>query len=106
MKFTLLHNRNCSKSKACLQILENENIDFKIRDYIKDPLSLEEIKDLIQNLLGNKFDILRNKTEKDFDNKDLVKFIFENQKNLQRPIFFDGKNYILCRPPDIVLEYI
>ena len=106
MKFTLLHNRNCSKSKACLQILENENIDFKIRDYIKDPLSLEEIKDLIQNLLGNKFDILRNKTKKDFENKDLVKFIFENQKNLQRPIFFDGKNYIICRPPDTVFEHI
>ena len=106
MKFTLLHNRNCSKSKACLQILENENIDFKIRDYIKDPLSLEEIKDLIQNLLGNKFDILRNKTKKDFENKDLVKFIFENQKNLQRPIFFDGRNYIICRPPDIVLQHI
>ena len=106
MKFTLLHNKNCSKSKACLQILENESIDFKIRDYIKDPLSLEEIEDLTQNLLGNKFDILRNKNEKEFDNKDLVKFIFENQKNLQRPIFFDGKNYILCRPPDIVLEYI
>ena len=106
MNFTLLHNRNCSKSKACLQILEKESIDFKFRHYIKDPLSLEEIKDLIQNLLGNKFDILRNKTKKDFENKDLVKFIFENQKNLQRPIFFDGKNYIVCRPPDIVLEYI
>ena len=106
MKFTVLHNRNCSKSKACLQILENEGIDFKIRDYIKDPLSLEEIKDLIQSLLGNKFDILRNKTKKDFENKDLVKFIFENQKNLQRPIFFDGKNYIICRPPDIVLQHI
>ncbi len=106
MKFTVLHNRNCSKSKACLQILENEGIDFKIRDYIKDPLSLEEIKDLIQNLLGNKFDILRNKTKKDFENKDLVKFIFENQKNLQRPIFFDGKNYIICKPPDIVLQHI
>ena len=33
-------------------------------------------------------------------------FIFENQKDLQRPIFFDGKNYIVCRPPDKVLEYI
>ena len=106
MKFTLLHNKNCSKSRACLQILENESIDFKVRDYIKDPLSLDEVKDLAQNLLGNKFHILRNKNEKDFENKDLVKFIFENQKNLQRPIFFNGKNYIICRPPDVVLEHI
>ena len=56
--------------------------------------------------MGNKFDILRNKTEQDFNDKDLIKFIFENQKDLQRPIFFDGKNYIVCRPPDKVLEFI
>ena len=64
MTFTILHNKNCSKSRACIQILENENVDFKIRDYIKNPLSFDEVKHLIQNLLGNKFDILRNKTEK------------------------------------------
>ena len=106
MIFTILHNKNCSKSRACIQILESENKDFKIREYLKDPLSIDEIKHLVQNFLGNKFDILRNMTEKDFDNKDLIKFIFENQKDLQRPIFFDGKNYIVCRPPDKVLEYI
>ena len=106
MTFTILHNKNCSKSRACVQILESENKDFTIREYVKDPLSIDEVKNLVQNFLGNKFDILRNKTEKDFDNKDLIKFIFENQKDLQRPIFFDGKNYVVCRPPDKVLEYI
>ena len=106
MTFTILHNKNCSKSRACIQILESENKDFKIREYKKDPLSIDEVKHLVQNFLGNKFDILRNKTEKDFDNKDLIKFIFENQKDFQRPIFFDGKNYVVCRPPDKVLEYI
>ena len=106
MTFTILHNKNCSKSRACIQILENKNKDFKIREYLKDCLSVDEVKHLVQNLLGNKFDILRNKTEKDFDDKDLIKFIFENQKDLQRPIFFDGKNYSVCRPPDKVLEFI
>ena len=106
MTFTILHNKNCSKSRACVQILESENVNFKIRDYMKNPLSFDEVKHLIQNLLGSKFDILRNKTEKDFDDKNLIKYIFENQKDLQRPIFFDGKNYIVCRPPDKVLEYI
>ena len=106
MTFTILHNKNCSKSRACIQILERENKDFTIREYLKNPLSIDEVKHLVQNFLGNKFDILRNKTEKDFDNKDLIIFIFENQKDLQRPIFFDGKNYLVCRPPDKVLEYI
>ena len=106
MTFTILHNKNCSKSRACVQILESENKDFIIREYVKDPLSIDEVKHLVQNFLGNKFDILRNKTEQDFNDKDLIKFIFENQKELQRPIFFDGKNYIVCRPPDKVLEFI
>ena len=106
MTFTILHNKNCSKSRACVQILESENKDFKIREYIKDPLSINEIRHLVQNFLGNKFNILRNKAEKDFDNKDLIKFIFENQRDLQRPIFFDGEYYIVCRPPDKVLEHI
>ena len=37
MTFTILHNKNCSKSRACIQILESENVDFKIRDYMKNP---------------------------------------------------------------------
>ena len=44
MTFTILHNKNCSKSRACIQILESENKDFKIREYIKNPLSIDEIK--------------------------------------------------------------
>ena len=106
MTFTILHNKNCSKSRACIQILENENIDFTIRDYIKNPLSLDEVKHLVKNFSGNKFKILRNETGKNLDNKNLIKFIFENQKDIQRPIFFDGKNYIVCRPPDKVLDFI
>ena len=86
MTFTILHNKNCSKSRACIQILESENIDFKIRDYIKNPLSFNEVKHLIQNLLGNKFDILRNRTEKDFDDKDLIKFVLKTRLIL-RTIF-------------------
>ena len=106
MTFTILHNKNCSKSRACVQILESKNKDFKIREYLKDPLSLDEVKHLVKNFSGNKFKILRNETGKNLDNKNLIKFIFENQRDLQRPIFFDGEYYIVCRPPDKVLEHI
>tara|TARA_B100000029_G_scaffold497718_1_gene565606 strand:+ start:58 stop:375 length:318 start_codon:yes stop_codon:yes gene_type:complete len=105
MTFTLYHNKNCSKSRACLEILNKHKIDFQVREYIKHPLTLQEVGDIIENLSGNKNDLLR-KSEKDIDSKDLANFIFDNQKKLQRPIFFNGKKYIICRPPEKVLDCI
>ena len=105
MTFTLFHNKNCSKSRACLEILKKHKIDFRVREYIKHPLSLSEVIDIIDKISGKKADLLR-KSEKEIKSKDLVNFIFKNQKTLQRPIFFDGKKYTICRPPEKVLDCI
>ncbi len=105
MTFTLLHNKNCSKSRACIQILEEYNIKFEIREYIRKPLSLFEIKELISKLDGNKFDLLRSRPE-NIDNQNFEEFLFNNQKELQRPIFFDGVKYVICRPPNKILGLI
>mgnify|MGYP001243589523 CR=1 FL=1 len=105
MIFTLLHNRNCSKSRACIEILNQNNVTFKVREYMKKPLSLSEIKDLISHLDGNKFDLLRSGSEK-ANNQNFEEFLFKNQKNLQRPIFFDGSKYVICRPPNKILDLI
>ena len=105
MKFTLYHNKNCSKSRACLLLLEERKIDFFLRDYLREPLKKNEIIKIIDNLLGNKMNLLR-KVEKNISEKNLADHIFRDQKNLQRPIFFDGKNFIICRPPDKVLDHL
>ena len=46
MTFTILHNKNCSKSRL-VQILE-KNKDFTIREYVKDSLSIDEVKHLVK----------------------------------------------------------
>ena len=39
--------------------------------------------------------------------KDLiVSFLHKHPICLQRPLFFDGYNYIICRPPEKVLQYL
>ena len=105
MTFTLFHNKNCSKSRACLEILNKYKIKFQVREYIKHPLTLSEVSDIIDKMSGDQTALLR-KSEKDINSKDLANFIFKNQKILQRPIFFNGKKYTICRPPEKVLDCI
>ena len=57
MTFTLYHNINCSKSRACFDILKKK-INFLVREYTKKPLSILEIKDLVTNLEGDKKTLL------------------------------------------------
>ena len=43
----LYHNNNCSKSRMCKKILEDNNIDFEIREYLKDQLTRNELKNIL-----------------------------------------------------------
>ena len=105
----LYHNRNCSKSRECFKILEKKKINFQIREYMKNPLSLEELLTIIENLSTKLDEIIRNKKKIDLNKiskKELCQFLFDNPKEIQRPIFFDGSTYTVCRPPEKVLEVI
>ena len=109
MKIILFHNHNCSKSRTCLELLKKQNVDFQLRNYIKEPLKQNEIKEIISNLAENTEGIIRNNKELDYglikSKKGLVKFIYENQKMLQRPILF-YKKYWICRPPEKALQIL
>ena len=46
----IYHNNRCSKSRCGLEILNNSKQDFEVVDYIKNPLSEIEIKDILKKL--------------------------------------------------------
>ena len=48
MNIKIYHNPTCSKSRKTLALLE-KTTDFKIIDYIKNPLSFNEIKEIAKN---------------------------------------------------------
>ena len=109
MKLILYHNNNCSKSRACKKILEKNNIDFELREYLKNLMSKEEIKNILSNLDDDLEKIIRDKSlivdnEKLSINR-LTKLIFAKPNIMQRPIVFRKKFYI-CRPPEKVLEIL
>jgi arsenate reductase len=109
MTFTLFHNRNCSKSRECLKILHANKVKLSVREYIKQPLSENELKHIVNNLEGDLSNLVRRNNDEEnlFSSKNkLVKYLLINQKYLQRPIFFNKKKYIICRPPDLVINYL
>ena len=107
MKLILYHNNNCSKSRMCKKILEEKNINFESREYLKDLMTKEEIKNILINLDDDFQNIIRDKKLK-VDNEKLsinrlTELIFAKPNIMQRPIIFCKKFYI-CRPPEKVLE--
>ena len=51
MSVTIYHNPRCSKSRTTLALLQNNNADPVIVEYLNTPPSVEELKNII-SLLG------------------------------------------------------
>ena len=77
---------------------------------MKENLTMDEIKHLIDNLKSKLDEIIRDKKQFNSGNiinrVELINHLFQNPKNMQRPIFFNGTNYYICRPPEMVKDLI
>jgi len=101
-KVTIYHNNRCSKSREALSILQQENLEIEIIEYLKESLSYDKIKN-IYNLLDeeDKSKFIRVK-EKEYDNitNDIIDSVVKFPKLLERPIIILGNKAIIARPMD------
>ena len=109
----ILHNPRCSKSRATLNIILENNIQPTIRLYLDDPLSLEEIRNLLIKLDTTADQIVRKNEEvykklnlKDSDQDLLIANISKNPILLERPIVVKGEKAIIGRPPENVMKLL
>ena len=101
----ILHNPRCSKSRAALNIILENNIQPTIRLYLDDPLSIEEIRNLLIKLDTTADQIVRKNEEvykklnlKNSDQDLLIENISKNPILLERPIVVKGEKAIIGRP--------
>ncbi len=108
MKPILYHNNNCSKSRMCKKILEEKNISFEVREYLKNQMTKEEIKNILENLNDDLNEIIRDKKFKpsNMHNQidELTNLIFFEPNIMQRPLIFLNK-FFICRPPEKSFGY-
>ena len=108
------HNNRCRKSREACSILQDEGVDFKIVEYLKQPLSDKEIKTLLKKLNLSAEDIIR-KGESVYKEKykgktlsedQWIKVLEENPVLIERPIVVKGDKAVVGRPPENVKELL
>ena len=114
MKIKIYHNPRWGKSRNSVRILNESNLDYEIIEYLKDPLSANQIKEILQILNVRAIDIIRT-TENDYKENNLksitseqglVNAIVKYPQILQRPIIINGKKGIIGRPPENIYSII
>ena len=108
----IFHNPRCSKSRQGIEILENSGMEFKIVKYLDNPLSKNELTELIEKLGITPVELIR-KGEKIWKENFKGKKMTENQvidamllypKLIERPIVINGNKAVIGRPPTLIKE--
>ncbi len=110
----ILHNPRCRKSREGLKILEDSGRDFTVIEYLKEPLSQEEIADLLDKLNMDAIELVR-KSEKDWkenfkgremSDAEVIAAMEAYPKLIERPIVISGNKAVVGRPPENILELL
>jgi arsenate reductase len=109
MHVTIYHNPSCSHSRKALEIIRSKGIKPEIIEYLKTPLSPEELRHLIRQMKVPVRDVMRIQepvyAEMKLDGADddtLLAEIAAHPILLNRPIVVTPKGAKLCRPGELV----
>ena len=112
--YKIFHNSRCSKSRQALQILQDNNCNIEIINYLETDLDVSLIKDVLKKLSLKPRDILRtseqeykdNNLKEDLSDDDLIDYMVKYPKLIERPIIIKEHTAVLGRPPENVLELL
>jgi len=110
MQATIYHNPNCSNSRKALEIIRTHGIEPHIVEYLKTPLTPQQLRHLIHDQMHVPVrDVIRNKepvyAEMKLDSADddtLLAAVAAHPILLNRPIVVTPKGAKLCRPGEVV----
>ena len=106
-EITIYHNPKCSTSRTVLKTLLENGYDVKIIDYLKSPLTKNEIKSLLEQLNLPPSGLIRKKeplakelnlTGNTILESKILAALFENPILIERPVLSDGSHAFIARP--------
>lgn len=112
MSVTIYHNPKCSKSRATLALLHEKGVEPDVIEYLTNPPSATQLKDILKKLGKAPADILRKKeaAEEGVDGGQsddaLIKDIVTHPRVMERPIVVRGAKAAIGRPPENVLTIL
>ena len=110
----IYHNPKCTKSREGLEILKNSGKEFKIREYLKEPLSEDELTGLLKKLQLSPLQLIRQNESvwKDefkslnLSDRELISIMAKYPKLIERPVVENENRAVIGRPPsniDLIL---
>jgi len=104
----IYHNPRCKKSRAGLQFIKDKTNDIEIVEYLKNPISEGELKELLLKLNKNPLDMIRTQEAiyksdfkgKNFTDDEWVKIMIENPKLIKRPIVVKNNKAVWGDPAE------
>jgi arsenate reductase len=112
MSVTIYHNPQCSKSRTTLALLEGNNTQPIIIEYLNSPPSALELKNIIRLLGIAPRELLREKEAKkegvdaSMDDDGLIAAMVANPIVIERPIVVANGKAKIARPPESVMEIL
>jgi len=110
----VLHNNTCSKSRAILEHLDENNVPFEIIDFLENPLTEIELKTLLKKLNTDVQGLIRKDDKlyrekfagKEYSDDEWIEILAENPSLIQRPILIKGSVAMIGRPIENVKFFI
>jgi len=113
MSVTIYHNPRCSKSRTTLALLQENNAEPVIIDYLDTPPSAAELKNILKLLGLPPRGLLRAKEAKEaglddpaLSDEALIAGMIANPIVIERPIVVAGGKAKIGRPPEAVLDIL
>jgi len=115
MSVKIYHNPRCGKSRQTLQLLKEQGIEPEVIEYLKTPLSIQELDNILRMLNMEPRDLMRkNEAEykanglddKSLDRQMLIKAMVSHPILIERPIVIANGKAAIGRPPEAVLAII
>ena len=108
------HNPRCRKSREGLTLLDNNNIHYKIIEYLKTPLKKEELIELLSCLNMEPMDLIRKGESiykekvkgKNLSNDEIIEIMIAEPKLIERPILLNKNKAVVGRPAENLLKII
>jgi arsenate reductase len=101
----IFHNPRCQKSRTALTYIESKHKEVEIIEYLKNPPSAAELKEVLQILKLKPIDIVRKKEplyienykDKELTDAQWIKVLIENPVLIERPILISKNKAVIAR---------
>jgi arsenate reductase len=115
MPTIIYHNPRCSKSRQTLQLLAEHGVEAQVINYLDTPPSHAELERILRLLGLEPRELMRHKEaeyaalrldDPALTRDALIDAMVQHPRLIERPIVIRGKQAVIGRPPEKVLEIL